>query len=184
MNAKTIKKIQKELENSKKINIDDKPEEIKHKKKNYTERITNSDNSVSDDDSNPQPQQPYEFMEEFEKLIKQYIEDDDKIREARAIIKKMTTKQKKLSDDIIVHLERMGRNNLNLGGKSGGKLIINKYTSKGTLNKDIIEETLEEQFKDPKVTEAILNKIEDKKNQNLKTRVQLKRTFEHKKNPK
>jgi len=180
MNAKTIKKIQKDLEQSKKININDKTDDIKKKNKDYTEKITNSDNESVESNSN-EPQAQYEFMEEFKELIKTYIEDDDKIRDLRASVKKITNKQKKLSDEIIVHLERMGRNNLNLGGKSGGKLIINKYTSKGTLNKDLIEETLEEQFKDPKITESILNKIEDKKNQNLKTRIQLKRTFEHKK---
>ena len=49
MNAKTIKKIHKELENSKKINIDDKPEEIKHK--NNTPILKNV--PINGNDENP-----------------------------------------------------------------------------------------------------------------------------------
>ena len=179
MNKNTLKKIQKEIDKgTKKININEKNQEIKQRKKDFTEKITNSDDDDEDDDK--EKSAPYEFMEEATNLIKQYVEDDDKIREARSIIKKMSSKQKELSDKIIVHLERMGLNNINLGGNSKGKLIINKYVSKGTLNKELIEDTLQEHFKDPKITDAILNKIEDKKDQNCKTRIQLKRTFEKK----
>jgi hypothetical protein len=182
MNIKQIRKIENELKMSKKINVNDETKDIKKKNKDYTEKITNSDDDDYDEENNNEQRQEYEFMDEFKALIKTYIEDDDKRREYQSIIKSISAKQKKMSDEIRTHLERMGRTSLNLGGKSGGKLIINKYVSKGTLNNDIVENVLREEFRDPKIIDSVLTKIEDKKNENVKTRIQLKRTFERKKN--
>ena len=107
-------------------------------------------------------------------MVVKYTEADNIARN----LKKETAKQNKIMKDmnekILIHLEKMGENHINI---EDGKLIKNKYKSKGSLNQDMIEETLKENFKDPKIILKIMESIEEKKVKNEKTRIQLKRTF-------
>ena len=150
-----VKKIKKNLKKAKEIKVDD------------DETITNSDNDGEDYNE-------YEGIKELTEMVVKYTEADNIARN----LKKETAKQNKIMKDmnekILIHLEKMGENHINI---EDGKLIKNKYKSKGTLSQDMIEETLKENFKDPKIILKIMESIEEKKVKNEKTRIQLKRTF-------
>ena len=123
-----VKKIKKNLKKAKEIKVDD------------DETITNSDNDGEDYNE-------YEGIKELTEMVVKYTEADNIARN----LKKETAKQNKIMKDmnekILIHLEKMGENHINI---EDGKLIKNKYKSKGTLSQDMIEETLKENFKDPK----------------------------------
>ena len=151
-----VKKIKKNLKKAKEIKVDDiEDDEIS--------------NSEEEGDYNE-----YEGIKELTEMVVKYTEADNIARN----LKKETAKQNKIMKDmnekILIHLEKMGENHINI---EDGKLIKNKYKSKGSLNQDMIEETLKENFKDPKIILKIMESIEEKKVKNEKTRIQLKRTF-------
>ena len=151
-----VKKIKKNLKKAKEIKVDDiEDDEIS--------------NSEEEGDYNE-----YEGIKELTEMVVKYTEADNIARN----LKKETAKQNKIMKDmnekILIHLEKMGENHINI---EDGKLIKNKYKSKGSLNQDMIEETLKENFNDPKIILKIMESIEEKKVKNEKTRIQLKRTF-------
>ena len=155
-NSNIVKRIKKNLKSAKEIKVDD-------------EEIENISDSEEEGEYNE-----YEGINELTEMVKKYTEADNIARN----LKKETAKQNKIMKDmnekILVHLEKMGENHINI---EDGKLIKNKYKSKGSLSQDMIEETLKENFKDPKIIAKIMESIEDKKIKNEKTRIQLKRTF-------
>ena len=155
-NSNIVKRIKKNLKSAKEIKVED---------------VEIEDMSDSEDEGE---YNEYEGIKELTELVKKYTEADNIARN----LKKETAKQNKIMKDmngkILLHLEKMGENHINI---DDGKLIKNKYKSKGTLSQDIIEETLKENFKDPKIIAKIMDSIEDKKVKNEKTRIQLKRTF-------
>ena len=151
-----LKRLKKNLKKAKEIKVDDiEDDEIS--------------NSEEEGDYNE-----YEGIKELTEMVVKYTEADNIARN----LKKETAKQNKIMKDmnekILIHLEKMGENHINI---EDGKLIKNKYKSKGSLNQDMIEETLKENFKDPKIILKIMESIEEKKVKNEKTRIQLKRTF-------
>ena len=151
-----VKKIKKNLKKAKEIKVDDVDDD----------EISNSE---EEGDYNE-----YEGIKELTEMVVKYTEADNIARN----LKKETAKQNKIMKDmnekILIHLEKMGENHINI---EDGKLIKNKYKSKGSLSQDMIEETLKENFKDPKIILKIMESIEEKKVKNEKTRIQLKRTF-------
>ena len=155
-NSNIVKKIKKNLKAAKEIIIDD------------------NDLDPTSDSNDEGEFIEYEGIKELTEMVKKYTDADNIARN----LKKETAKQNKIMKDmnskILIHLEKMGENHINI---DDGKLIKNKYKSKGTLNQEMIEETLKENFKDPKIITKIMESIEDKKIKNEKTRIQLKRTF-------
>ena len=151
-----VKKIKKNLKKVKEIKVDDIEDDA----------ISNSE---EEGDYNE-----YEGIKELTEMVVKYTEADNIARN----LKKETAKQNKIMKDmnekILIHLEKMGENHINI---EDGKLIKNKYKSKGSLSQDMIEDTLKENFKDPKIILKIMESIEEKKVKNEKTRIQLKRTF-------
>ena len=151
-----VKKIKKNLKKVKEIKVDDIEDDA----------ISNSE---EEGDYNE-----YEGLKELTEMVVKYTEADNIARN----LKKETAKQNKIMKDmnekILIHLEKMGENHINI---EDGKLIKNKYKSKGSLSQDMIEDTLKENFKDPKIILKIMESIEEKKVKNEKTRIQLKRTF-------
>ena len=155
-NSNIVKRIKKNLKSAKEIKVED--VEI--------ENVSDSEDEVEYNE--------YEGIKELTELVKKYTEADNIARNLKKETAKQNKIMKEMNGKILLHLEKMGENHINI---DDGKLIKNKYKSKGTLSQDIIEETLKENFKDPKVIARIMDSIEDKKVKNEKTRIQLKRTF-------
>ena len=155
-NSNIVKRIKKNLKSAKEIKVDD-------------EEIENISDSEDEGDYNE-----YEGIKELTEMVKKYTEADNIARNLKKETAKHNKIMKDMNEKILVHLEKMGENHINI---EDGKLIKNKYKSKGSLSQDIIEETLKENFKDPKIISKIMESIEDKKIKNEKTRIQLKRTF-------
>lgn len=158
--------------------INETPEKKQEKpniKEEQKEEQVNEDNMEED---SYESMEEYEFREDFEKQVKVYVKTDDKIKELQREIKELN-QLKKVSEDIIMkHLERLGETNINI---TGGKLIINKYGSKGSFKEDIVKEVLTEKIKDPKIIEGIFEKIEEKREENAKIQMGIKRTNAKKK---
>jgi hypothetical protein len=117
----------------------------------------------------------YEFTEELKKKVKDYVKNDDRIRELQTELKLLNNAKKSTETEILKHLERLGETNINI---TGGKLRINQYESKEGLKEDIIKEALSERIKDPTIIEFIFEKINEKRIANGKVQKSLKRTFE------
>lgn len=150
---------------------------IKEKVKNTEEPIQQEqpteNNSELEDNESYESLEEYEFQDDFEKQVKNYVVADDKIKELQKEIKELNQIKKTAEDAVMKHLERLGETNINI---TGGKLIVNKYGSKGGLKEDIIKEALTEKIKDPKIIESIFDKIEKKREENAKIQIGLKRT--------
>lgn len=144
---------------------------------------TNSDNESNipepddelDDGSDMDSEAEYEYTEEFKKKVKDYVKNDDRIRELQTELKALNNFKKTAEIEILKHLERLGESNVNI---TGGKLRINQYESKEGLKEDLIKEALSEKIKDPKIIEFIFEKINEKRVANGKVQKSLKRTFE------
>ena len=163
--AKVNKLTKKEEENS--------DEEDEENNKNNKKEKDNEDNEDNSDSENSEVE--YEYSQEFKEKVKTYVKNDDKIRELQQEIKKLNAIKKTAEMDILKHLERLGENNINI---TGGKLRINQYESKDSLKETIIKEAITEKIKDPKIMENIIEIINEKRVNNAKIQVSLKRTFE------
>lgn len=148
-----------------------------------SKKTSNSDNEFEipepdneyDDMSDMDSEAEYEYTEEFKKKVKDYVKNDDRIRELQAELKLLNNSKKTAEIEILKHLERLGESNVNI---TGGKLRINQYESKEGLKEDLIKEALSEKIKDPKIIEFIFEKINEKRVANGKVQKSLKRTFE------
>ena len=148
----------------KKSSVSDNESEIPEPNEEY-------DDNESDMDSEAE----YEYTEEFKKKVKDYVKNDDRIRELQAELKVLNNSKKAAEIEILKHLERLGESNVNI---TGGKLRINQYESKEGLKEDLIKEALSEKIKDPTIIEFIFEKINEKRVANGKVQKSLKRTFE------
>jgi hypothetical protein len=115
----------------------------------------------------------YEFKDDFENQVKTYVKTDDRIKEMQREIKELNQVKKVAEDAIMKHLERLGETNINI---TGGKLMVNRYGSKGSFKEDIVKEVLSEKIKDPKIVESIFDKIQEKREENAKIQMGIKRT--------
>ena len=167
------------------INKENKKENEKANIKKNEQHIKgdqNEENNIEDDDEDDDEDneslEEYEFRDDFENQVKTYVKIDDKIKELQKDLKEMT-QQKKIAEDLVMkHLERLGETNINI---TGGKLIVNKYGSKGGFKEDIVKEVLMEQIKDKKIVENIFEKIQGIREENAKIQMGLKRTSGKKK---
>jgi hypothetical protein len=137
--------------------------------------IPNPNDGLDDDVSDMDSEAEYEYTEEFKKKVKDYVKNDDRIRELQAELKTLNNAKKTAEMEILKHLERLGESNVNI---TGGKLRINQYESKEGLKEELIKEALSEKIKDPKIIEFIFEKINEKRVANGKVQKSLKRTFE------
>ena len=153
------------------------------KKKEYKKEDVKEENNKDDveadaeynSDEEVEDEMEYEFQEDFEDKVKLYVKTDDQIRELQKQIKELNTSKKNTEEGILKHLERLGENNINI---TGGKLRINKYESKEGFKEVLVKEVITEKIKDPKIVETILEKISEKRNENTKVQISLKRTYE------
>lgn len=159
-----------------------KKQEKKQEKEQYSEeeQDDNKGNSQDekgeegeDEDASYESIEEYEFKEEFQNQVKAYVKADDKAKELQKQLKELNQEKKVAEDAIMKHLERLGETNINI---TGGKLIVNKYGSKGSFKEDIVKEVLKEKIKDPKTVESIFDKIQEIRAENAKIQMGLKRT--------
>lgn len=124
-------------------------------------------------------EQPVEIdqatMEKLQKIVAEYVETDNKVRELQEQVKNLNNKKKAAEGEIMLYLEKCGETCV---GITGGKLRLNKYESKGGLKEDIIKESILEKVKDPKIVESILETINEKRENNSKAQTSIKRTFD------
>jgi len=182
-NSNIINQVQKPKQKVNKANVNkvfqkedsDQDDNEKNNKnnKNNEDNGNNENNENNDEESGSEVE--YEYSQEFKEKVKTYVKNDDKIRELQQEIKKLNTIKKTAEMDILKHLERLGENNINI---TGGKLRINQYESKDSLKETIIKEAITEKIKDPKIMENIIEIINEKRVNNAKIQVSLKRTFE------
>lgn len=154
-------------------NLSNKLKTKENKDKNLEDLNNNSEDLNSESDG-----MEYEFQDDFEEKVKLYVKTDDQIRELQKQIKEFNTQKKNTEEAILKHLERLGENNINI---TGGKLRINKYESKEGFKEVLVKEVISEKIKDPKIVETILEKISEKRNENTKVQISLKRTYERNK---
>ena len=146
--------------------------EIKEKKDNKEEN-NNEDNNEEGDEEDYDSMEEYEFKDDFENQVKNYVKTDDRIKEMQREIKELNQVKKVAEDAIMKHLERLGETNINI---TGGKLMVNRYGTKGGFKEDIVKEALTEKIKDPKIVESIFEKIQEKREENAKIQMGIKRT--------
>lgn len=147
----------------------------KSKKDSETESVSESNNNCDESEGEEDSEHEYEYTEEFKKKVKDYVKNDDRIRELQSELKLLNGAKKNAETEILKHLERLGESNVNI---TGGKLRINQYESKEGLKEDLIKEALGEKIKDPTIIEFIFEKINEKRIANGKVQKSLKRTFE------
>ena len=133
------------------------------------------DNDEQDNDEEDDSEGEYEYTDEFKKKVKDYVKNDDRIRELQTELKVLNNAKKAAEMEILKHLERLGESNVNI---TGGKLRINQYESKEGLKEDLIKEALSEKIKDPTIIQFIFDKINEKRVANGKIQKSIKRTFE------
>jgi hypothetical protein len=167
--SKSIKKT-KQVKSTKVVS---KSKEKTSKSDNESE-IPNPDDEF-DESGESNSEAGYEYTEEFKKKVKDYVKNDDRIRELQTELKVLNGAKKNAEIEILKHLERLGESNVNI---TGGKLRINQYESKEGLKEDLIKEALSEKIKDPLIIEFIFDKINEKRIANGKVQKSLKRTFE------
>jgi hypothetical protein len=113
--------------------------------------------------------------EELVNIIKEWIENDDKVKELQTIIKEYKNKKKNLTLSL---LSIMKNNEIDCFDINSGKIVYCKNKTKACLNKKTLIETLEKFFKEENnsninidvniISEYILNNREVKVNENIK----------------
>jgi len=165
------------IRNESKVQKSKKNKQIEKEESFSKDSVIDEDNSESEDEDDISIDK-YEFKEDFEKLIRDYVKNDNEIKEHRLRIKELNLKKDACQLEIMKHLERLGENHVRI---NGGTLRINQYESKGGLKEDLIKDAIQEKVKNPKITEEILEVINDKRENNKKLQKSLKRTYERKK---
>ena len=158
----------------KKLN-EKKKEMSKKNEHSDTESDSESDDSGSDDSDDESYE--YEFQEEFTKCVVNYCKADDMINEYNEKIKELKKIKKECDPEILKHLERLGRNQIEI---SGGKLIRNEYIDKGKPKEELVKNMIKKNC-EKNVSQKIFDEIDKEHAKNKKTRTSLKRTHEKKK---
>jgi hypothetical protein len=108
---------------------------------------------------------------EFVNTVKKYIEIDDKLKEYRDIIKKMTSDKKEKEEFILNYLQTIDEKEI---GVRDGKLRRNISKTQAPLKKEQIQKTLTEIVGDAIKAQAMTDQII--KSRPMVERVTLKRT--------
>ena len=170
-----IKKIKKNLENVKVINVNDM----------NNEKITNTNTNTNDNDNNNEYYE-YAQMDELIELVKKYTTMDDENRALKELIEQKTKHEKQkmaelkqqkkiINDEILIHLEKIGEGHITI---KDGKLIKNCYTKEAQIELNMIIKAFDDNIKNnDKLKKKIIDSIEEQKKEKGVARTQLKRTF-------
>ena len=113
--------------------------------------------------------------EELVSIIKEWIDNDEKVKEMQTIIKEYKTKKKTLTQML---LNIMKNNEIDCFDINSGKIVYCKSKTKASLNKKTLLDSLEKFFKEKtdlkididinSISDYILNNREIKVNENIK----------------
>ena len=113
--------------------------------------------------------------EELVNIIKEWIENDEKVKELQTAIKEHKNKKKNLT---VTLLSIMKNNEIDCFDINSGKIVYCKSKTKATLNKKTLIDSLEKFFKEKNnlninidvniISDYILNNREIKVNENIK----------------
>jgi hypothetical protein len=100
-------------------------------------------------------------LEEFQKLVKEWIKLDDKIRETNTIMREMKTEKKQIEEFVLKYIEETDKDmTINLNNGYMRRSVENR---KGAINRNLIYSTLVEILKDDKKAEQMTETILDKR---------------------
>lgn len=133
----------------------------------------NDNNSALPDAQTSQPV-PYERLNELKCEVKSYIDTDDKIRKIEAELKILKEQRKNAQESIIVHLDRMGEEQINI---ANGILNVKRKATGGALKKETVENVLSGKIGNTKIKDEIINSIDDICNANKKITTSIERKF-------
>lgn len=140
----------------------------------------NNDNKSSISISNSQIDEDADKLEisvEFQENVIKYVKIDDLIKKKNREIRELKKNKKTCEDYIIKYLDEIDESIIDI---SNGKLKKNEYKTKKPLNKQIIQKTLLDEFKDADTVNKLLDMMN--KNRPVTVKVSLKRTNNRKKN--
>ena len=116
-------------------------------------------------------------LEQFKELVIEWVKLDDIIRTKMNELKEIKNDKKSLEEYILESMEKLGESVIDI---SDGKLRLNKTQSKSALKEATIQETLTQFTKDSQQASLMTKHIFE--NRPTVERVNLKRTFNRKKN--
>ena len=118
-----------------------------------------------------------EEIEEFKKIVVNWVQIDDVIREKNAELKELKDDKKSLEEYILESMDKMDQSIIDI---SDGKLRLNKSKTTAGIKQEYIQEALTELVKDQAQAQQMTKFILEKRP--TVERTNLKRTFFRKKN--
>ena len=116
--------------------------------------------------------------EDFQKLVKEWIKTDDKIRETNLMIKEMKLEKKQIEEFVLKFIEDTDKDmTINL---NNGYMKRSVEHRKSAINRNLIYTTLNEILKDKNKAEEMTDTILEKRE--IKEIVSVKRVIPKKKN--
>ena len=119
-----------------------------------------------------------EEIEEFKKIVVNWVQIDDVIREKNAELKELKDDKKSLEEYILESMDKMDQSIIDI---SDGKLRLNKSKTTAGIKQEYIQEALTELVKDQAQAQQMTKFILEKRP--TVERTNLKRTFFRKKKP-
>lgn len=116
-------------------------------------------------------------LEEFKKVVVNWVQIDDLIREKNSELKELKSDKKSLEEYILESMDKMDQSIIDI---SDGKLRLNKSKSTAGIKQEYIQEALTELVKDQAQAQQMTKFILEKRP--TVERVNLKRTFFRKNN--
>lgn len=117
---------------------------------------------------------PEVLKSELEEYVVKYIKYDNLIRDKQKQVRALTKQREPCEKAILKYMDLLEDNSIEI---TGGKLIKNRSEQKVPLSSDIIKGAIENNVKEPAVTNTIIKQMEKRPK---KMRVYLKRTSERK----
>lgn len=114
-----------------------------------------------------------EIVQQLTRNSREWVDLDDKEKEAKEVIKAINTRKKELNDSIILALDSIHKNEVQF---RGGKLKYSATTSFAPLKKEDIFTAIKTEIQDEHRARTIVDKLYDKQNREAKKTVTLRRT--------
>ena len=116
-----------------------------------------------------------EIVQQLTRNSREWVELDDKEKEAKEVIKAISSRKKELNESILVALDSIQKSEVKLGVR-GGKLKYSATTSFAPLKKEDIFNGIKEEIDDEAKARTIVDRLYDKQNRDSKKVVTIKRT--------
>jgi predicted nucleic acid-binding Zn-ribbon protein len=144
----------------------------KEKEKENETHPLDADNLNKDDNVSIEEEIKKHITEEFKKMVADWIDRDDEIKEINKELKDLKEEKKQLENSILDYMEQIQLGTLDIGN---GKLRRSVSKTKSALKHEIIQNSLVKVFKDVQKAHHTTKFILD--NRPITERVRLKRTY-------